>query len=105
MQNNQQRRQPAKRITPGAIGIVVLLMILPGAAAFRLCPPLDFRWVLGYWLGWAAAFLAQREFRHKISKRSYQWAFWTIVVFYQLLAGDFLLNRMMSRAVLRLVAG
>ena len=30
--------------------------------------------------GWPGAFLAQRKFRHKISKTSYQFAFWTVVL-------------------------
>ena len=127
-----------KRITPGAVVSVVLLLILPGVAVFRLCPPLDFRWVLGYWLlisafthvvyardkkkaergewrtpestlhfleligGWAAAFLAQREFRHKITKGSYQATFCMIIVCYQIVACDFLLNWTLTRAVGRL---
>lgn len=118
---------------------LILLSILPLAASWRLCPPLDFRWLLGYWLvvsiithvtyrvdkkraelgqwrtpestlhfleligGWAGAFLAQREFRHKISKGSYQETFWAIVVLYQIVACDFLLGWAITRAAWRLV--
>ena len=42
--------------------------------------------------GWAGSFLAQRYLRHKISKRSYQVVFWLIVLMYQLLALDVLLD-------------
>ena len=38
--------------------------------------------------GWPGSFLAQRVFRHKISKRNYQIFFWLIVIIYQLLAVD-----------------
>jgi uncharacterized membrane protein YsdA (DUF1294 family) len=42
--------------------------------------------------GWPGAFLAQHWFRHKISKLSYQIAFWLIVLVYQLAGVDFLLG-------------
>lgn len=48
---------------------------------------LHFLEILG---GWPGAFLAQRHFRHKCAKRSYQLGFWLIVLAYQLLAFDFL---------------
>src|SRR5512135_3027725 len=38
--------------------------------------------------GWPGAFLAQRIFRHKTSKISYQVVFWAIVLVYQLVALD-----------------
>jgi uncharacterized membrane protein YsdA (DUF1294 family) len=38
--------------------------------------------------GWAGSYLAQHYFRHKISKRSYQWFFWLIVLGHQLVALD-----------------
>jgi uncharacterized membrane protein YsdA (DUF1294 family) len=40
--------------------------------------------------GWPAAFLAQRTFRHKISKTSYQVAFWVIVILHEAVSFDFL---------------
>lgn len=40
--------------------------------------------------GWPGSFIAQRRFRHKISKASYQFTFWTIVFTYQLVTFDFL---------------
>ena len=40
--------------------------------------------------GWAAAFAAQRIFRHKISKPSYQVVFWLIAAAHQYLAFDYL---------------
>ncbi len=46
-----------------------------------------------HWLelmgGWPASFLAQRHFRHKISKWSYQMVFWLIVGAYQIIALDY----------------
>jgi uncharacterized membrane protein YsdA (DUF1294 family) len=42
--------------------------------------------------GWPGAFLAQRQFRHKTAKVSYQIAFWLIVLLHQFLALDFLLG-------------
>jgi uncharacterized membrane protein YsdA (DUF1294 family) len=36
--------------------------------------------------GWPGAFLAQRRFRHKTSKTSFQIAFWAIVLVHQFLA-------------------
>lgn len=38
--------------------------------------------------GWPGSFLAQRLLRHKVSKKSYQWVFWLIVLSHQLLALD-----------------
>ena len=42
--------------------------------------------------GWPGSFVAQRRFRHKISKSSYQVTFWIIVIGYQLVAFDYLNN-------------
>ena len=50
--------------------------------------------------GWPGAFLAQRRFRHKCSKRSFQFFFWLIVLAYQLVAFDSLQNWQVSRTVL-----
>lgn len=49
--------------------------------------------------GWPGAFLAQRAFRHKVSKRWFQCLFWLIVAGYQCVALDFLLNWKISMAV------
>ena len=38
--------------------------------------------------GWPGAFLAQRTFRHKTAKISYQVVFWIIVLLYQMVALD-----------------
>ena len=40
--------------------------------------------------GWAAAYLAQRLFRHKTAKGSYQLVFWMIVLAHQAVAADYL---------------
>jgi len=42
--------------------------------------------------GWPGSFVAQRRFRHKISKPSYQVTFWIIVIGYQIAAFDYLNN-------------
>ena len=49
--------------------------------------------------GWPGAFLAQRRYRHKCSKGSYQFMFWLIVLSYQFLAFDSLQNWQLSRKV------
>jgi uncharacterized membrane protein YsdA (DUF1294 family) len=53
--------------------------------------------------GWPAAFLAQRIFRHKISKTSYQAAFWTIIAVYEVASFDFLHDWHYSRRALLLL--
>ena len=40
--------------------------------------------------GWPGSFVAQRRFRHKISKLSYQFTFWIIVIGYQVVVFDYL---------------
>jgi uncharacterized membrane protein YsdA (DUF1294 family) len=52
--------------------------------------------------GWPAAFLAQRAFRHKISKAGYQLAFWTIVAIHEFAAFDFVHGWQYSRRALLL---
>ena len=50
--------------------------------------------------GWPAAFVAQRLFRHKTVKLSYQLTFWLIVVVHQIIALDVLLGGQMCRRLL-----
>lgn len=45
--------------------------------------------------GWPGAFLAQKKFRHKTRKTSYQAIFWAIVFLYQLAALDVVLDHWM----------
>jgi len=52
--------------------------------------------------GWPGAFLAQRMFRHKISKASYQFTFWFIILAHQFVALDFLLGWRIASSVLKL---
>jgi len=40
--------------------------------------------------GWGAAFIAQRNFRHKTSKLSFQATFWAIVLLHEVLFFDYL---------------
>ena len=47
--------------------------------------------------GWPGAFLAQRIFRHKTAKVSYQGVFWLIVTAYEYAAVDFLLGWKLAR--------
>lgn len=50
--------------------------------------------------GWPGAFLAQRNYRHKTAKASYQIIFWLIVGAHQLIAGDFLAEWKLLKSVL-----
>lgn len=53
--------------------------------------------------GWPGAFLAQRIFRHKTAKLSYQFVFWLIVAAYEYAAVDFLLGWKIAALVRRLL--
>jgi uncharacterized membrane protein YsdA (DUF1294 family) len=53
--------------------------------------------------GWPGAFLAQRVFRHKTAKLSYQVSFWSIVLVHQLIAADFLSGWKFTGAVLHAI--
>lgn len=53
--------------------------------------------------GWPGSFVAQRLFRHKTVKFSYQFVFWLIVVAYELVSVDFLLGWRMVQQVRQLV--
>ena len=55
--------------------------------------------------GWPGAFLAQRLFRHKITKVSYQVIFWIIVLLHQMAALDSLLGWRFTKQLLHLVKG
>jgi uncharacterized membrane protein YsdA (DUF1294 family) len=52
--------------------------------------------------GWAAAYLAQRYFRHKIAKTRYLTVYWSIVAAYELLTVDYLLGWPIANAIRRL---
>jgi len=49
--------------------------------------------------GWPGAFIAQRHFRHKCSKRFYKFIFWVIVLGHQLVALDVLRSGELSYTV------
>lgn len=49
--------------------------------------------------GWPGAFLAQRVFRHKTAKLSFQFTFWVIVLLYQYTAIDSLRGWPLSHAL------
>jgi len=49
--------------------------------------------------GWPAAFLMQRLIRHKIRKFKYQVVFWLIIVIYQLVLSDYLLDWQWARSI------
>jgi uncharacterized membrane protein YsdA (DUF1294 family)/cold shock CspA family protein len=55
--------------------------------------------------GWPGSFLAQRFFRHKISKRSYQVFFWLIVLAYELFALDLILGGFLAEGLRSLGSG
>src|SRR5688572_26244105 len=59
----------------------------------------------GLFGGWPGAFLAQRTFRHKTSKVSFQVVFWLIVLLYQYAAVDSLLDWRITKDALRAVKG
>lgn len=54
--------------------------------------------------GWPGSFLAQRRFRHKISKKSYQFTFWLIVFTYQIVAFDYLNDWRYSTLAIEFIA-
>lgn len=54
--------------------------------------------------GWPGALLAQRRLRHKCSKTSYQFVFWSIVTLYQIAAVDVILDQRLSRALLAFIS-
>ena len=49
--------------------------------------------------GWPASLASQRKYRHKTSKKSYQFIFWLVILFYQLLATDLLFNGPISSII------
>ena len=53
--------------------------------------------------GWPGGLLAQRRYRHKTSKVSFQVAFWLIVLIHQAIALDFLLDWRLSGGFLQLI--
>ena len=53
--------------------------------------------------GWPAAFVAQRQFRHKISKSAYQVVFWMIGLIHQYLAADYMTGWIFSKGIWRAV--
>jgi uncharacterized membrane protein YsdA (DUF1294 family) len=55
--------------------------------------------------GWPGAFLAQRIFRHKTAKTSFQVVFWAIVLAHQFTAIESVTGWRMSKAVVRLIQG
>jgi uncharacterized membrane protein YsdA (DUF1294 family) len=55
--------------------------------------------------GWPGALLGQRVFRHKSSKVSYQFAFWGIVIVYEIVALDFLRDWEFARQGLWVLRG
>jgi uncharacterized membrane protein YsdA (DUF1294 family) len=53
--------------------------------------------------GWPGGFLAQRAFRHKISKASFQVTFWAVVLTHQFVAVDSLIGWRFTKDVLRFI--
>jgi uncharacterized membrane protein YsdA (DUF1294 family) len=53
--------------------------------------------------GWPGAFLAQRQFRHKTSKTSFQVVFWVIVLVHQFVAVDSLVGWRFTKDALRFI--
>ncbi|WP_269538880.1 DUF1294 domain-containing protein [Cerasicoccus fimbriatus] len=53
--------------------------------------------------GWLAAFFAQRTFRHKTQKTSFQVTFWAIAILHNLIALEYLLNWRFTNAFIQLI--
>ena len=53
--------------------------------------------------GWPGAFLAQRRFRHKISKTSYQIIFWGIVALHEAFAIDSLVGWRFTQSAVQFI--
>jgi uncharacterized membrane protein YsdA (DUF1294 family) len=53
--------------------------------------------------GWPGAFLAQRRFRHKTSKVSFQIVFWIVVLSHQFVAVDSLLDWRITKDAVRAI--
>ncbi len=53
--------------------------------------------------GWPGAFLAQRMFRHKVSKVSFQLTFWAVILLHEFAAIDSLLHWQISADVYRII--
>jgi len=53
--------------------------------------------------GWPGAFLAQRAFRHKTSKASFQFVFWFVVLIHQFIAVDSLLDWRLTKDAFRAI--
>ncbi len=51
--------------------------------------------------GWPGSFVAQKRFRHKTSKSSYQFTFWVIVLMYEAAAVDSLRDWTWGRSVIQ----
>ena len=54
---------------------------------------------------WPGSFLAQRYFRHKISKKNYQYFFWLIVLSHQLVSLDLILGGFIMAGIEALKTG
>jgi uncharacterized membrane protein YsdA (DUF1294 family) len=55
--------------------------------------------------GWPAAYVAQRLYRHKIAKTSYQVSFWAIVILHEAATFDFLQDWHYLRSGLAIAQG
>lgn len=53
--------------------------------------------------GWPGGFLAQRHLRHKTSKGTFQFMFWSIIFAYQFVAFDYLADWQWSRMFLKAI--
>lgn len=91
------RRSPLP-LPPGTVVIFAVLVNLLTFAAYAIDKnrARNKKWrvsevtlhILGLIGGWPAAFLAQRQLRHKCSKGSFQVVFWVIVLLWQIAAFD-----------------
>ncbi|GAA5495922.1 hypothetical protein Rhal01_02103 [Rubritalea halochordaticola] len=122
------------KLTLGSLVLVLLLLLIPSLALYKLTRVLELSLyllpavflainlitfslyssdksnarkklqripesMLHFWEfigGWAGALLAQKKYRHKATKSSYQFSYWAIVILHLFVCTDYLLRWRMS---------
>jgi len=97
------------------IGVITLLIYTPliSIISYRCCKFDKNKAQTGQWRtpeaslhfyeligGWPGSFIAQRRFRHKISKSSYQIMFWLIVIIHQAAAVNYLFDGLLVNSLI-----
>ena len=55
--------------------------------------------------GWPAAFIAQRQFRHKCSKEDFTAVYWMIVLLHLFLAFDYIIDWRVTKVIVHSITG